>query len=724
MKKTAITLLSLMLTLFVLSTAFSASAATTMTLSPTSVNIMAGKTSTVTVKVNNKKVDASKCTFKSSNTGIATVSAKGVVTGKKKGTATLTVTLKSNTKVKKTIKIYVKAKMTLTPASATVYKGSTKQISVKIDGKAVAASKCTFASSNTGIATVTTAGKVTAKKAGKATITVTYKTDKVIKQTCVITVKNPPISTDATALTFIKGGTKTMKVVLNGQNAGGGSLNYSTSNSKVATISTSGLIKAVGAGTANITATSKANSSIKVTCKVTVLNTKNFTVSPSDLPINGTSMNFGTYNATTRPYFMLKSYMDVLESLGGGTLTLNKGTYNICNAVYVPSNVKIILKDGVVINKTSTTGTSSMSPSGTLFMMCAPSKANTSGAYSKYGGVHDVQFIAEGSALINMNDSPTNKTCVAFVMCHNKNISFENITFANLKATGHFVELDASQNVTFKNCTFKNSQKSDINKFEECINLDIPDKKTGGFTQPWSSYDCTPNDNVTIDSCVFDTVHVGVGTHTFTENKFHTNITVKNCEFRNCVKMGINLRQWKNTTITDNTFNGIGMTTEGAPYTNIAAQSKLINEAMAIKALGIQGNCSFAGNEFYNCFVTMYFSATGYDSKTGYNGCDTTITCDEYEAFGANNYCDYETCNYVVNNWGIMSYQLRAYYVPDMGGSAYYVNLTEIQPEQPEEPEVPEEPEQPEEPEIPDNPENPDNNDANSSSEYSGLGED
>ena len=47
-------------------------------------------------------------TYKASNKKIATVSSKGIVTGKKKGTVKITATSKTNKKVKSTIKITVK----------------------------------------------------------------------------------------------------------------------------------------------------------------------------------------------------------------------------------------------------------------------------------------------------------------------------------------------------------------------------------------------------------------------------------------------------------------------------------------------------------------------------------------------------------------------------------------------------------------------------------------
>ena len=99
LKKRLSFLLSLVLCFTALfSMPFSAQAATRLTLSGSSTAYV-GCTSTLTVKVNNKKVSASKCSFLSSNRSVATVSSSGVVTAAKKGSATITAKLKSNSKV-------------------------------------------------------------------------------------------------------------------------------------------------------------------------------------------------------------------------------------------------------------------------------------------------------------------------------------------------------------------------------------------------------------------------------------------------------------------------------------------------------------------------------------------------------------------------------------------------------------------------------------------------
>ena len=132
-----------------------------------------------TVKVSVKSVKPSgaskSVTYKSSNTKIATVSSSGVVTGKKAGTVTITATSKVNKKIKATIKIKVKdirpTSMTLNTTKVEGYKGATKTITATVK-PANSNQKVTYSSSDKSVATVTSAGKITLKNPGTATITV------------------------------------------------------------------------------------------------------------------------------------------------------------------------------------------------------------------------------------------------------------------------------------------------------------------------------------------------------------------------------------------------------------------------------------------------------------------------------------------------------------------------------------------------------------------------
>lgn len=140
------------------------------------------KKSTTAVKVTDMAEGDSIVSWKSSKPGVATVSASGKITGKKKGTAEITVTLASGASA--SVKITVQknkvatTKISVTADSETV-KG--KKLTLKKGDKKTlkavltpltSADKVTFTSSNKKIVTVSAKGKLAAKKAGKAKITV------------------------------------------------------------------------------------------------------------------------------------------------------------------------------------------------------------------------------------------------------------------------------------------------------------------------------------------------------------------------------------------------------------------------------------------------------------------------------------------------------------------------------------------------------------------------
>ena len=232
------------------------------------------------VKVSVKSVkpsNASKSvTYKSSNKKIATVSSKGIVTGKKKGTVKITATSKTNKKVKSTIKITVKGKptkITLKATSKTVdIKGKVK-VSVKSVKPSNASKSVTYKSSNKKIATVSSKGTVTGKKKGTVKITATSKTNKKVKSTIKITVKDLKASSvklNTTSKTVASGKTTTLKATVKGAtgfyNQG---VTWKSSNTKVATVTSKGVVKGIAAGQATITATEKGGSK-KATCLITV----------------------------------------------------------------------------------------------------------------------------------------------------------------------------------------------------------------------------------------------------------------------------------------------------------------------------------------------------------------------------------------------------------------------------------------------------------------------
>jgi uncharacterized protein YjdB len=147
-------------------------------------------------------------------------------------------------------------------------KQSTTKLTVS--GLAAGDSIASWTSSNPKVATVNSKGKITAKKVGKATITVKLASGQTASATVTVqkgAVKTTKISGLSKTLTLKKGAKSTLKPVVTPITSQD-KLTYSTSNQKVATVSKSGVITAKKAGKAKITVTSgKKKFTVTVTVK-------------------------------------------------------------------------------------------------------------------------------------------------------------------------------------------------------------------------------------------------------------------------------------------------------------------------------------------------------------------------------------------------------------------------------------------------------------------------
>ena len=132
-------------------------------------------------------------TYTSSNNSVATVTEKGVVQAKGKGTCTITAALTYNPKIKGTIKLTVKKetpKITLEKKKETIAVGKSTKVVIK-SMKGISSDQVTYTSSDKKVATVDSKGKVKAKKAGTATITVKSVMNRKAVAKFKVTVKNP-----------------------------------------------------------------------------------------------------------------------------------------------------------------------------------------------------------------------------------------------------------------------------------------------------------------------------------------------------------------------------------------------------------------------------------------------------------------------------------------------------------------------------------------------------
>ena len=195
---------------------------------------------------------------------------------------------------------WVSDAINISETSISLSAGQSKTLSVKGATETVQ-----WSSDNTSVATVDSNGKVTAKKAGKATITA--KADG-LTFTCSVTVKKPVISTKA--FTITAGQKRTLKVT-----GKAGKVTWKTNKKSVATVSSKGVVTAKKAGKATITASVDG---CKLTCSVTV---KKNEYSASS--VSNSQVGYGGWFNTTKISYNKKGQLVCKIQI------VNNSTYNI-----------------------------------------------------------------------------------------------------------------------------------------------------------------------------------------------------------------------------------------------------------------------------------------------------------------------------------------------------------------------------------------------------------
>lgn len=222
------------------------------------------------------------CTITSSNVAAVSITGDKIKAGTKGQMAILT--LKAGTTTK-TIKVYTTDETGKIPTQAVVLNktfvtlnpGKTEQLKITYlpDYATASIGTVKWTSSNEAVVTVDAAGKLTAKTAGKAIITAVTSDGNVMY--CIVTVENIKVSkitiTTTTSNKIATGKKVTLKATVTPSNAYNKGVTWKSSNTKVATVSSSGVVttkKKMGGKTVTITATAKDGSGKKASYKIYV----------------------------------------------------------------------------------------------------------------------------------------------------------------------------------------------------------------------------------------------------------------------------------------------------------------------------------------------------------------------------------------------------------------------------------------------------------------------
>lgn len=269
-----------------------------LTLNRTSVSLTKkGQTYQLKATASPSNATTKSVTWKSSNTKVVTVNSAGRLTAVGNGSATITATAKDGSKKKVTCKVTVKiptvvkvSRVSLNKNDlALTSKGQSYQLSASVAPSNASNKSVKWTSGNPKVATVSSSGKVTAVANGNTIITATAADGSGKKDICGVTVNIPKpadptptpdptpsvvkvssVSLNPSSLSLTKKGqTAQLSASVSPSNATNKSINWSSSNNNVATVS-NGVVTAVGNGSATITATAADGSGKRASCSVTV----------------------------------------------------------------------------------------------------------------------------------------------------------------------------------------------------------------------------------------------------------------------------------------------------------------------------------------------------------------------------------------------------------------------------------------------------------------------
>ncbi len=245
-----------------------------LVLNYTDYTLYIGKTFKLTVSVNPSGATNPDVTWKSSNTKVATVAADGTVTGIEGGMTVITCTT-TDGGFSSICVVTVKEAVTSISLNYENYNlGIDKSVTLAatVSNEAATNQNVTWTSSNERIAIVNQKGKVTGVSIGYATITATTQDGSEAEASCEIRVVRPVTSIvlDNGYLSMLVGENKALKATVRPSNATFKKPAWTSSDESVAIVDEDGVVTALKAGNAIITAAAKDNSGKKAMSYISV----------------------------------------------------------------------------------------------------------------------------------------------------------------------------------------------------------------------------------------------------------------------------------------------------------------------------------------------------------------------------------------------------------------------------------------------------------------------
>lgn len=214
--------------------------------------------------------------WSSSDESVATVDENGVVTAcDVTGNCVITARLAQNQNLFANCNVTVYqgvTSVTVEPSELTLYNGEAQQLSATILPDNASEKGINWSSSDETVATVDENGNITTVSKGTCQIIATSKDNAEVSDTCSLTVNQnvTSMTISQSALEMFVGDNATLTAEVFPENADDKSVEWTSSNTDVATVDKDGNIQALSDGTVSITVKSVLNPSIYKVCNITI----------------------------------------------------------------------------------------------------------------------------------------------------------------------------------------------------------------------------------------------------------------------------------------------------------------------------------------------------------------------------------------------------------------------------------------------------------------------
>lgn len=268
------------------------------------VTLQPGKTIKLTYTITPATAASDAVKWTSSAPSVATVASDGTVTAVGKGSADITVTTSNG--LTSTVKVTVAPLpegIELSATSATLYENDTVQLTATVKPADASDKTVTWTASAPSVATVSATGLVTGKTPGVCDITAS--TSNGYKAVCRITVEHKYIPVEGLqistrSLTLVEGDSAALIAKVLPANADEQTITWVSWNKSVATVSQTGVVKAVAPGSGSVTAQAGGKSvTVSVTVTRRAIPVESITLSHSTLTLTAGAQQLLT--ATVNP---------------------------------------------------------------------------------------------------------------------------------------------------------------------------------------------------------------------------------------------------------------------------------------------------------------------------------------------------------------------------------------------------------------------------------------